>query len=239
MGFACAFLLGLLLWSLTSATLGNPALVAEAAGAEITGSLNQPAPAEESEAGARPSTAGAQSSAHGMGTTMVVNNSTLSAAFTPEVRFWEPQIKLWAAEHGLDPNLVATVMQIESCGNPQAVSRAGARGLFQVMPFHFAAGEDMLDPDSNAARGMAYLSGSLEKAAGDVGLALAGYNGGHGAIGRAFNTWPAETQRYYRWGGGIYAEVSSGMEASSTLNEWLAAGGASLCAQAAAQLGLR
>ena len=37
----------------------------------------------------------------------------------------------------LDPDIIATIIQIESCGNPAARSTAGAQGLFQVMPFHF------------------------------------------------------------------------------------------------------
>ncbi len=161
--------------------------------------------------------------------------ATLSAVFTPEVRRWEPQIVTWATAYGLDPNLVATVMQIESCGNPVVASNAGAQGLFQVMPFHFAAGENMLDPETNAARGLDYLSRGLQLAGGQVGLALAGYNGGHSQIGRDSSLWPAETQRYYYWGTGIYEEASAGATESARLSEWLAAGGASLCVRAAAQ----
>jgi len=162
---------------------------------------------------------------------------SLSPVFTPEVRRWEKEILAWSAAYGLDPNLAATVMQIESCGNPQAISRSGAQGLFQVMPFHFAAGESTLDPGTNAARGLDYLARGLALAGGQVGLALAGYNGGHSQIGRDSTLWPNETQRYYYWGTGIYDEASAGASQSARLGEWLSAGGASLCASAAAQLG--
>ncbi|MCX6035574.1 MAG: hypothetical protein NTV38_11465, partial [Chloroflexi bacterium] len=43
----------------------------------------------------------------------------LSSVFTPEVQYWTGRIQVWAAAVGLDPNLVATVMQIESCGDPR------------------------------------------------------------------------------------------------------------------------
>ena len=129
-------------------------------------------------------------------------------------------------------------MQIESCGAPSAVSSAGAQGLFQVMPFHFAAGEDTLDPDTNAARGLAYLALGLARASGDAGLALAGYNGGHSLIGQDSSLWPAQTQRYWYWGTGIYQDAASGQPQSSRLQEWLQAGGTSLCAQADGELGL-
>ena len=79
--------------------------------------------------------------------------STFMSGFSPSVQYWEDEILSWADTYLLDPYLVATVMQIESCGNPQAVSPVGAQGLFQVMPYHFYSGEDMLDPETNALRG--------------------------------------------------------------------------------------
>lgn len=157
----------------------------------------------------------------------------LSPVFTPEVQRWAPQILAWAAEFQLDPNLVATVMQIESCGWQAAVSTSGAQGLFQVMPFHFAPGEAMQEPAINARRGLAYLARGLAQAEGDVGKALAGYNGGHSQIAKAAAQWPAQTKRYWYWGTGIYAEAAAGLSTSPRLHEWLTAGGASLCARAA------
>lgn len=164
--------------------------------------------------------------------------SVIAPVFMPSVQYWAADIARWAAAYDLDPNLVATVMQIESCGNPGALSSAGAQGLFQVMPFHFAAGEVMTDPDTNAARGMAYLSQGLALANGNAGLAMAGYNGGHSVIGRASGNWHYETQRYYYWGTGILADISADPSTSPRLQEWLNAGGASLCRQAEAALGL-
>jgi hypothetical protein len=163
---------------------------------------------------------------------------TISPVFRPEVQYWSAAIQVWATAAGLDPNLVATVMQIESCGDPAARSRAGAMGLFQVMPFHFARGDDPYRPDTNAARGLAYLKRSLGAANGDVRLALAGYNGGIGVISRSESSWAAETQRYAYWGSGIYSEAFNGATESLRLQEWIAAGGASLCRQARTRLGI-
>ena len=101
-------------------------------------------------------------------------------------------------------------MQIESCGDPGARSGAGAQGLFQVMPFHFASGEAALDPETNARRGLGYLARSLELAGGRVDLALAGYNGGHSRISQSAELWPDETRRYVAWGSAIYADAASG-----------------------------
>jgi soluble lytic murein transglycosylase-like protein len=177
---------------------------------------------------------------HQTRTGSLINESAVPLAplFTPEVQSWAGEIQIWTAEAGMDPNLAATVMQIESCGNPVARSSAGAAGLFQVMPYHFFVSDDPYDPATNARRGLAYLKRSLEAANGDPRLALAGYNGGIGVIRAAENTWAAETQRYAYWGSGIYADAVNGSGRSGRLQEWLAAGGASLCRRAGQKLGI-
>ena len=156
----------------------------------------------------------------------------LPALFTPEVRYWEKEIIQWARDYNLDPLWVATVMQIESCGHAQAVSRSGAMGLFQVMPYHFQAGEDGFAPAVNALRGLDYLRRSLNAHQGDIRLALAGYNAGISGSSRPETAWPAETKRYVYWGMGIYEDAAAGKEHSPRLQEWLQAGGKSLCEQA-------
>lgn len=162
----------------------------------------------------------------------------ISPIFSPQVQHWAPQIVAWAAQYNLDPDIVATIMQIESCGDPQAVSHAGAQGLFQVMPFHFTTGEVMLDPDTNAARGLAYYAERLKQTSGDIFKAFAGYNGGHVAAAGSWDTWANETQRYYTWSKGIYEDAKSGAATSTTLQQWMQAGGASLCQQASNRLNL-
>jgi len=166
-------------------------------------------------------------------------SGSISPVFTPEVQHWGNDIVRWSAQYQLDPNLAATVMQIESCGYAGATSTSNAQGLFQVMPFHFDPGENMQDPDTNASRGLAYLAAGLQKGSGNAGLALAGYNGGHSKITQDSSQWSFETQRYYYWGTGIYQDAISGAAESPRLQEWLNAGGASLCAKADSSLGLQ
>lgn len=165
----------------------------------------------------------------------LARSDQVTPVFHPAVMAWEDEIERWAGLYGLDANLVATVMQVESCGNPQAVSSAGAQGLFQVMPFHFAEGEVMTDPATNAHRGLLFLRTTLAAFPGDVSRALAAYNAGIGGVGsRPPGAWPAETQRYFEWTTGLYADARAGLDSSPTLARWLAAGGNSLCAQALA-----
>ncbi len=168
--------------------------------------------------------------------TIRLRNRTIAPFFTAEVSHWEPSIQRWANEHSLDPNLLATVMQIESCGWQQAQSYAGAMGLFQVMPFHFSDGEDMADPDTNARRGAGVLHECLGYAEGDAGLAMACYNGGPRVVYQSRTVWDEQVTAYYKWGTGIYQDAQQNRGYSATLEEWLRAGGQRLCDQAAQAL---
>jgi hypothetical protein len=167
-----------------------------------------------------------------------VTSTDISPIFRTEIHYWADSISKWAAASQLDPNLVATIMQIESCGDPRARSSAGAMGLFQVMPFHFYAIDNPYNPDTNAARGLAYLVRSLATGGGNARLAMAGYNGGIGLIGRAEWTWPAQTKRYVQYGVPIYEDARSGLTSSAALDEWYGKYGVSLCRQAHQRLGL-
>jgi soluble lytic murein transglycosylase-like protein len=181
--------------------------------------------------------------------TLVLQNSALPAGqalaaggispiFTKEVQHWANDIVRWSNAAGVDPNLAATVMQIESCGDPRATSRSGATSLFQVMPFHFQFGENPYNAETNAVRGLNYLSRSLQAAGGDARLALAGYNGGIGVIARSEWAWPSETKRYVLYGAPIYDDARNGATSSASLTEWYQKYGASLCRQAAQRLGI-
>lgn len=162
----------------------------------------------------------------------------MSPVFTEEVDFWSEQIGTWALTYEIEPNLIATVMQIESCGDSSVSSPAGASGLFQVMGLHFEPDEEHFEPDTNARAGLSFLAFLMELAEGDVAGALAGYNAGERAIDTPHELLPNETQRYVYWGTGIYEEAEAGVQSSQRLNEWLEAGGTFLCDRAAERLGL-
>jgi hypothetical protein len=166
------------------------------------------------------------------------SSKEISPIFTKQIQYWSNDIVRWANAASLDPNLVAVIMQIESCGDPRALSRSGAIGLFQVMPYHFHFGENPFDPNVNALRGLEYLSRSLNTASGDARLAMAGYNGGIGVISRAEWSWPAETHRYVRFGAPIYDDARRGANTSATLEEWYGKYGGGLCRQASNRLGI-
>jgi hypothetical protein len=106
-----------------------------------------------------------------------------------------------APRHNLDPNLVLAVIRIESAFQPNAVSRANAQGLMQLIPAtakRFGV-EDSFDPEDNVQGGMAYLRWLLDRYDGDLELALAGYNAGEKAVDKHNGVPPyAETRDYLR-----------------------------------------
>ncbi|NIZ61441.1 lytic murein transglycosylase [Sedimentitalea sp. CY04] len=84
----------------------------------------------------------------------------------------------------VSPALVLAVIAVESAGQVDAVSSAGAQGLMQLMPdtaVRFDV-EDVLAAQQNIQGGVKYLDWLMEKFGGDPVLVLAGYNAGEGSI---------------------------------------------------------
>lgn len=100
-----------------------------------------------------------------------------------------------AQAHGIDilkatvgtqvsPALVVAVIAVESAGQSDAVSGAGARGLMQLMPDtadRFGV-SDSLDATDNIKGGVAYLDWLMTRFDRDPILVLAGYNAGEGSV---------------------------------------------------------
>jgi soluble lytic murein transglycosylase-like protein len=106
-----------------------------------------------------------------------------------------------ARRHGLDPDLVAAVVSVESGFRPEAVSPKGAQGLMQLMPKTAASlgVADALDPEQNLDGGNRHLGELLTLYGGDLVRALAAYNAGQGAVQRHGGVPPyRETRTYVR-----------------------------------------
>jgi hypothetical protein len=120
----------------------------------------------------------------------------------PDVPNNLPEIVTYYAKHyELDEALVYAVIKVESNGNPNAVSHAGARGLMQLMPPTAAemGVTQVFDPAQNVAGGTQYLAKMLQYFDDDEVKALAAYNAGPGRVKR-YNGIPpiTETQNYVR-----------------------------------------
>jgi len=101
--------------------------------------------------------------------------------------------------HGVDPQLVESVIRAESAFNPTAVSRTGARGLMQLMPKTavLLGVRDSFNPRENIEGGVRHLRYLLDRYPGNVSLAVAAYNAGEGAVDAHRGIPPyAETQQY-------------------------------------------
>lgn len=176
----------------------------------------------------------------------------ISDTFSPSVKKWENDICRWSKEHDIDADLVATIMQIESCGNNNAVSATGVRGLFQVTGANLD-GENPFDPNVSMAKGPGkVLKNELSASGGNVRAAMAGYNGGGkareyiaGNITRnqfysylrnhPSRLWWSnskalakinEVERYAQWANIYYESKESKKD---TLQEWWDLGGYRLC----------
>ena len=135
--------------------------------------------------------------AAGASTTAPVATTSALPASVP----YGAEITAAAQANGIDPALLAGLIQQESGFNPNAGSGAGARGLTQLMPGTAATlgVTDVLDPVQSINGGAKYLKQQLDTFGGDVTKALAAYNAGPGAVQRFGGVPPyAETQNYVR-----------------------------------------
>jgi soluble lytic murein transglycosylase-like protein len=104
-----------------------------------------------------------------------------------------------AAENSLSPQLIHSVIKVESNYNPHAISNKGALGLMQLIPAtarRFGV-SDVFNPIQNIQGGAKYLRYLLDLYSNDYPLALAAYNAGEAAVARYGGIPPfAETQNY-------------------------------------------
>ena len=93
-------------------------------------------------------------------------------------------VRYEAMRAGLDPHLVLAVIDIESHFRKYAVSRAGARGLMQVMPFWVeqlgGKADNLFHERTNLRYGCVILRHCLDRERGNMSNALARYNGSLG-----------------------------------------------------------
>ncbi|GAU07854.1 lytic transglycosylase domain-containing protein [Desulfoplanes formicivorans] len=123
-------------------------------------------------------------------------------------------IRKYAAQYGVDENLIQALAHVESRYDCMAVSRAGAQGVMQIMP---KTQQELgltapFDPAANVEAGIRYFKRLLDRF-GDTRLALAAYNAGPGQVDKYKGVPPfPETRKYVRDVLEKYAQLKPGKQ---------------------------
>ncbi len=115
---------------------------------------------------------------------------------------FDPTIRSVAKTYKLPHTLLHAVITAESSYDPNAISKAGAVGLMQLMPETAKryGVSNRRDPKQNIYGGSRYLRYLLKLFNNDLKLVLAAYNAGEGAVKKYGNKIPPykETQNYVK-----------------------------------------
>lgn len=100
-----------------------------------------------------------------------------------------------ATQAGLRPEIVLAVIEVESRFDRYAISRVGAQGIMQVMPFWKneigRPDDNLIEIETNLKYGCTILKHYLDKAEGRLAEALARYNGSYGSYRYAIKVMDA------------------------------------------------
>lgn len=174
----------------------------------------------------------------------------------PSVERWSSHFKEYGEKYDIDPELLAIITTVESGGDPQAQSEAGATGLMQVMPLTAKdiaekylkeprAQYDLKDPRTNIEFGAAYLNVMRDEFGEQrhgpdwnttVEYVAAAYNGGGGTAGalyRGEGLRDTEPVVYSRDVYNMWRERRAPQ--SPTYERWLERGGSALVNKASSQ----
>ena len=132
-----------------------------------------------------------------------------------------PEVDAVARRHDIDPLLLHAIAWVESRHQVDAVSRAGAQGLMQVMPatarrFGVDSNAALRQPGINLDVSASYLKTLQGRFGTDLPLVLAAYNAGEGAVerhGRRIPPYP-ETRGYVQQVLARYEWLSSAARAA-------------------------
>ncbi|MEM7207473.1 MAG: lytic transglycosylase domain-containing protein [Pseudomonadota bacterium] len=123
------------------------------------------------------------------------------ARMEARARQYDNDIRRYASEYGVSRHLVKAIISVESCFDERAISRAGARGLMQLMPktAEYLGVNNSFDSRQNIYGGVRYFSEMQRRFHYNDSLALAAYNAGPSAVEK-YNGIPPfkETQSYVK-----------------------------------------
>lgn len=128
-----------------------------------------------------------------------VNTIKPSESSLNRLKKFDGVIENFSERFGINKNLIRSVILAESAGQPNAISKANAKGLMQLMDL--TAKEmgvrNSFDPTENIYGGTKYLTHLLKKYNGNVELSLAAYNAGQGNVEKYDGVPPFEETKNY------------------------------------------
>lgn len=142
-----------------------------------------------------------------LGLSNASNNVEITNSNLTQKEQIEDAVKKASKKYGVDANLIKAVIKTESNFNPNVVSRAGAKGLMQIMPSNFKnlGISNPFDIYQNVDGGTKLLKQYIDKYNGDIQMALMAYNGGPTRMKNRGVTsiehiykMPKETQNYVK-----------------------------------------
>jgi soluble lytic murein transglycosylase-like protein len=129
------------------------------------------------------------------------NGAEIALVYSKKLEQYSKLISTICERHGVAPQLVKAVIQVESNYNDRAISHVGASGLMQLMPGTAAryGVASIFEPSQNIEGGVRYLKDLLKLFNSDLRLTIAAYNAGENRVLR-LNDVPKfiETQNYVR-----------------------------------------
>jgi len=134
------------------------------------------------------------------------------ASAIPEASWMTGYVDRFSRANDLPPALVHAIIKAESNGQRKAVSRKGAMGVMQLMPFTSKRLRvaDPFDPIENIEGGVKYIKELLVTFEGNLTNAVAAYNAGPGAVRKYGGVPPyQETRLYVRRVMDLYRQYSA------------------------------
>ena len=108
-------------------------------------------------------------------------------------------------KYNLEPEMVAAIIQVESSWYPKSESEAGACGLMQVIPKwnpkpdgSLYTCEELKKPEVGIEAGTKAFRWWLDRAKGDVNLALCSYNAGYSCFKKMRHSYVKRVMNVYR-----------------------------------------
>lgn len=129
----------------------------------------------------------------------IATNPAISTTGAHDTTNLEAAISAAGRKHGVDTDLIRSIVTAESGDDAFAVSSKGALGLMQLMPATASSLgiKNVFDPEENIDGGTQYIRELLEQYDGDVAKALAAYNAGPGRVAEYRGIPPYHETRAY------------------------------------------